>query len=316
MALDPTLGVPLLADRAPATIPTIAPLPCVAPPRHVRILYRGPLSSCNYDCRYCPFAKRHETAAELKRDAAALSRFVEWAARQANPELSILFTPWGEALIRRWYQQALARLSHLPHIRRVAIQTNLSCPLDWLGDCDLSRLALWCTWHPTQITLDEFLGRTGELDTRGVRYSVGVVGLREAFDAIDELRSRLTARVYLWINAYKDEPDYYRSDEIERLTEVDSHFRTNLADHPSRGMHCLAGETSLAVDGEGNMRRCHFVPEVLGNLYEPKWQRVLTLRTCPNDTCSCHIGYVNLPQLGQEAIYGPEILERIPREAR
>ena len=38
--------------------------------RLLRILYRGPLSSCNYGCPYCPFAKHHETAAELKVDRA------------------------------------------------------------------------------------------------------------------------------------------------------------------------------------------------------------------------------------------------------
>jgi biotin synthase-like enzyme len=35
------------------------------------VLYRGPLSSCNYDCHYCPFAKHHETSAELRRDREA-----------------------------------------------------------------------------------------------------------------------------------------------------------------------------------------------------------------------------------------------------
>src|SRR4051812_7290966 len=66
----------------------------------LRILYRGPLSSCNYDCRYCPFAKRHETAAELGRDRGALQRFVAWLSQQFDVRFSILFTPWGEALTR------------------------------------------------------------------------------------------------------------------------------------------------------------------------------------------------------------------------
>jgi MoaA/NifB/PqqE/SkfB family radical SAM enzyme len=299
-----------------ATIPTMSLLAGGDHPRHVRILYRGPLSSCNYDCRYCPFAKRHETAAELKRDEAALARFVDWNVRQTSPKFSILFTPWGEALIRRWYQQALTRLSHLPHIRRVAIQTNLSCQLEWLTDCDLDRLALWCTWHPTQVSLQEFLARTRELDARNVRYSVGVVGLREAFESIDELRSRLPASVYLWINAYKDEPDYYRPPEVERLTAIDPHFRTNLADHPSQNEPCAAGETSITVDGAGDIHRCHFVKEKIGNLYEGDWQRALARRTCPNATCGCYIGYVNLPKLEQEAIYGLGLLERNPREAQ
>ena len=36
------------------------------------ILYRGPLSSCNYGCEYCPFAKHTETQAEHDADRAAL----------------------------------------------------------------------------------------------------------------------------------------------------------------------------------------------------------------------------------------------------
>ena len=66
------------------------------------ILYRGPLSSCNYDCWYCPFAKHHETATELNDDRQKLERFVEWVAkRDDSDQISIFFTPWGEALTRR-----------------------------------------------------------------------------------------------------------------------------------------------------------------------------------------------------------------------
>src|SRR4051812_33954764 len=115
---------------------------------NLSILYRGPLSSCNYGCPYCPFAKHHETRDELAVDSAALARFVGWVRDQqpTGRQISVLFTPWGEALIRRWYQEALAELTHLPHVQKAAIQTNLSCRLDWVGRCDLSKLGLWCTY--------------------------------------------------------------------------------------------------------------------------------------------------------------------------
>src|SRR5215472_10407250 len=96
------------------------------------ILYRGPLSSCNYGCAYCPFAKHIETAAELAEDRRALDRFVGWTAGRTGDSLGVLFTPWGEALIRRWYQGALIRLTNLPNVHKAAIQTNLSCKLDWV----------------------------------------------------------------------------------------------------------------------------------------------------------------------------------------
>ena len=38
------------------------------------ILYRGTLSSCNYDCPYCPFAKRKDSRATLATDARLASR--------------------------------------------------------------------------------------------------------------------------------------------------------------------------------------------------------------------------------------------------
>ena len=278
----------------------------------LNILYRGPLSSCNYECHYCPFAKRHETAADLKRDAADLARFLEWITAERDGEFSILFTPWGEALVRPWYQQALARLSQLPHIRRVAIQTNLSCRLDWLTGCDAAKVNLWCTWHPSQTRLDDFLAQTAELDRRGVAYSVGIVGLREAFAAIRIARAQLPPQVYLWINAFKDEPDYYTADEIEFLESVDPHFRTNLTDHATLGEPCGAGEPAIAIDGAGDIRRCHFVRPVIGNIYEPNWRQALQPRPCPNATCVCHIGYVHLPRLNQRAVYGDGLLARIP----
>jgi MoaA/NifB/PqqE/SkfB family radical SAM enzyme len=276
------------------------------------ILYRGPLSSCNYDCHYCPFAKRQESASELRADRAALERFIAWASAVEDFELSFLFTPWGEALPHSWYQQALIALSRLPHVRRAAIQTNLTCRLEWLDRADVAKLALWCTYHPSQIARADFVARCRELDARGVPYTVGVVGLRESLDEIDSLRDELAPEVYLWINAYKEVPDYYREDDVRRLERIDPAFRYNLQRHASFGLPCDAGERAISVDGAGNIRRCHFVGEILGNLYAPHWRQSLQPRCCPNATCGCYIGYVNLPHLDHDRLFGPGKLERLP----
>jgi hypothetical protein len=279
---------------------------------NLRILYRGPLSSCNYDCHYCPFAKRHESAAELRRDREALARFVAWAAEQTDCRLSILFTPWGEALTRRWYQEAIVQLGRLANVAKVAIQTNLSCSLDWLDDANRDKTALWCTYHPSQTSRDSFLRQCRELLRRGVRFSVGMVGLREAFDEIEALRAELPSSVYLWINAYKDAPDYYSPDEVARLERIDPLFRLNNTRHPSLGLPCAAGETAVSLDGEGNVRRCHFVGRVIGNIYNPDWRAALARRACPNATCGCYIGSMLMPHLEHERLFGDGLLERIP----
>jgi MoaA/NifB/PqqE/SkfB family radical SAM enzyme len=279
---------------------------------NLSILYRGPLSSCNYACGYCPFAKRTETPSELARDRACLDRFVSWVSGRAGDSIGVLFTPWGEALVRRWYQEALAALTQKPHVVKAAVQTNLSCKLDWVDDCDQAKLALWCTFHPGETARDRFLAKCLDLSARGVRFSVGVVGLKEHLAEIAALRSELPADVYLWVNAYKREPDYYTPDMVDDLARIDPLFPLNNQYHSSRGEPCRAGSTAISVDGDGTVRRCHFVKTPIGNLYDADFESCLIERPCPNETCGCHIGYVHLDRLGLYERFGTGVLERVP----
>lgn len=276
------------------------------------ILYRGPLSSCNYGCEYCPFAKHSETAAEHKHDERALERFVSWVSGRASDNISILFTPWGEALIRKRYQQALVRLTNMRHVRKAVIQTNLSCRLNWVDDCDKSKLALWTTFHPTEVPRARFVARCVELERRGVRFSVGVVGLKEHFDETEALRRELPANVYLWINAYKRQPDYYSREDVERFEAVDALFPISNTRHPSLGRACRCGHSVISVYGDGSIQRCHFIQQTIGNIYEDDLSAILRDQPCSNDTCGCHIGYVHLDHLKLYQIYGDGVLERIP----
>jgi MoaA/NifB/PqqE/SkfB family radical SAM enzyme len=279
---------------------------------NLSILYRGPLSSCNYACDYCPFAKRAETTDELAHDRSCLERFVGWVAACTSKTIGVLFTPWGEALVRRWYQDTLISLTRMPNVCKAAIQTNLSCKLDWVEDCDKTKLSLWCTFHPTETTRERFLAKCHDLHTRGVRFSVGVVGLKDHFREIETLRGELPADVYLWVNAYKREPDYYTLEMMEQLTNIDPLFPFNNQHHPSLGESCRAGSKVISVDGDGTVRRCHFIKEPIGNIYIADFEECLFERPCTNDTCGCHIGYVHLNRLGLYETFGQGVLERIP----
>lgn len=278
------------------------------------ILYRGPLASCSYDCAYCPFAKRRDNPAQLTDDRAALERFVDWVRQDDEDQLSILFTPWGEALTRAWYRRALVDLSRLPHVDRVAIQTNLSADLGFVHDADLDALALWCTYHPTQTTRERFLARTRALDAAGVRHSVGIVGLPEHLTEAVGLRGELPPSTYLWVNAASGLA--YTEDEIRAWERVDPLFRMSEATHATGGHRCRTGEDVISVSGDGTVTRCHFVPEAIGNLYDGSFRAALRPRPCPNAVCRCHIGYVHLERLRLGRVYGDGILERVPLAPR
>ncbi|SCL26072.1 STM4011 family radical SAM protein [Micromonospora inyonensis] len=277
---------------------------------NLSILYRGPLASCNYDCPYCPFAKRHDPPELLRADRADLARFTGWVAATDDVRLSVLFTPWGEGLTRSWYREAMVRLSHLDHVERVAIQTNLAARPDWLAEADPARVALWTTYHPGQVTRERFLARCDRLRELGVRFSVGVVGFPEHLAEARALRAALPDEVYFWVNAA--EGHRYDAEQEAAWTALDPLFGYSVRPHLSLGRPCHAGETAVSVRGDGTVRRCHFIAEPIGNLYDGSWRAALAPRACTNAVCDCHIGYVHLKPLGLREVFAGGVLERIP----
>jgi hypothetical protein len=164
--------------------------------------------------------------------------------------------------------------------------------------------------------MKKFLAQCGQLNATGIRYSVGIVGTKEALRFIEPLRAGLPPEVYLWVNALKREPDYYTEREVAFLTGIDPLFPVNNESHASHGHLCKTGNSVFTVDGAGDMRRCHFVKTVLGNIYQEGFEDALLPRACPMATCGCHIGYVHLERLGLEAVFGDGLLERVLPIAR
>ncbi len=279
---------------------------------NVTFLYRGPLQDCNFDCTYCPFAHHRADPSQLQADKRALSRLTDWLESRTKHRFSLFFTPWGEALIWPHYQATLARLSRLSHIQTLAIQTNLSGDLSWLNKANPNRIALWCSYHPGQIPLQDFLSQVRCLRSHNIRFSVGIVGLRSHFQAIRDMRQALDPDIYLWINADKHQKTPYSDEELAFLRRVDPLFDFNRYHYRTRGQACRCGEQVLSLAGDGRLQRCHFIKEALGNIYEPGWANSLAAGPCSRDTCHCHIGYAHLPVLGLERVFGDGLLARIP----
>jgi hypothetical protein len=270
--------------------------------RSLGILWRGPLDSCNYACAYCPFAKRPPARRVLDADRAAVERFVAWARGAAAWRLQILFTPYGEGLIWPWYREAVVTLSHLEHVALVAIQTNASGPMDFLDHADRRRVALWASWHPSEIERPPFAARIAALHSAGARLSVGMVAAPSRIDDAEALRRELPSDVPMWLNAEKPGLRFSPA-ERARLEAIDPDFALELRRHRTRGLACRTGDEVISVDGDGAIRRCHFVDDVLGNLYRDDLGALLGPRPCPRATCDCWIGYAHVPALGVRERY-------------
>jgi MoaA/NifB/PqqE/SkfB family radical SAM enzyme len=145
-----------------------------------------------------------------------------------------------------------------------------------------------------------------------VSFSAGVVGFPQFKQEIAALRQELPDDVYLWINAVKKELPLMNPKDLEFFAAIDPLFPINTHYYPSRDRPCKAGKSVISVDGDGKIRRCHFIREIIGNIYDSNWENALRDRTCTNDTCHCHIGYVHLDYLELDRVFGDKILERIP----
>src|SRR5262245_24640435 len=211
------------------------------------VLFRTRLEWCNYTCHYCPWnatLNRLEGEA-FREDERRLDRVVSRIAELPRA-VELFVTPKAEYLVLPYWRDAVGRLLALPQVERVTVQTNLSFGVAaWLDTVDHRKLALWTTYHPTEVDaagLEALHAKWALLRGRGGPFSVGVGGTRDNLAHAEALRARLPADVYLWVNAYKREPDYYATGELERLRRIDPYFDLNNQHYPSRGQPCTAGQ--------------------------------------------------------------------------
>jgi MoaA/NifB/PqqE/SkfB family radical SAM enzyme len=276
------------------------------------VLYRGSLTSCNYACQYCPFSKRFESKSQLEHNQVSLDRFVNRLGCESSHSWRVLFTPWGEALVREWYRHAIIELTHIAQVESVCAQTNLSADLEWINHCSAEKLALWATYHPTETSRERFLSQVQQVVSRGVRISVGMVGAPDFINEIQEMRHSLPDDVYLWINPQQPRPRPYTEAELALFATVDPHFMLTYRRRYSFGAACRTGEVSFTVNGKGDMRRCHFVDDAIGNFYCDDWETALRPRLCPNRFCDCFLGKSQLKVDEFVPVFGAGLTERLP----
>jgi MoaA/NifB/PqqE/SkfB family radical SAM enzyme len=281
------------------------------------VLFRTRLEWCNYTCWYCPWnaLQQRVPADAFRNDEARLSRIIDRVAELPQP-VELFITPKAEYLVLPYWRRAVGRLLELPQVDRVTVQTNLSFDLaEFLETIDSRKLALWTTYHPSETTPqdEERLHEKWDLLRRqGIPFSVGIVGTRENLPAMQRLRLRLPPEVYLWVNAYQREPNYYTSAELEAIRAIDPYFDLNNQNFPSLGRPCTAGQRAVYLDDEGDLRRCFFVGAVLGNLFRDGWRTLDAPLACPRSGCHCYVGHMHIVELDFRTIYGRDLAVRIP----
>lgn len=278
------------------------------------LYYRNYLRYCNYNCSYCPFAKGRVNDVLIQKEKKYLDKFVNYI-RTSKNKFRLFFAPRGELLIHEIYRQKFIELSHMDNVIEIVIQTNLSSSLNWLELVNKEKIILWTTYHPNQVELDKFFSQILNLVEYNIKFTIGIVGVKDNFENIKRMSRMLNTlklkKPYFWINAYKDEKNYYSKDEIEFLTLNDPLFYINLENHISKNLYCKTGNTVFFVEFNGNIHRCWKDKVKRGNLYKSKLKDISKEEKCIKEQCTCFIGYSNLESLKLDGKYKTSVLGRM-----
>ena len=121
--------------------------------------YLGPLHFCT------PYQVRQRAYRE---------NFILWCSTD--------YSVW-RSMIHAYYQEAMAKLSRLPLVECVGIQSNFSFDVETFmarlqeNNADITKLRLWGTFHPEMTSIEKFRVQCISLKDNGIQFSVGIVGV-------------------------------------------------------------------------------------------------------------------------------------------
>jgi len=245
------------------------------------------------------------------RDRLALERFCQHAPNLGQ-DLSVMFVPSGEALIHSYYWDAMANLCNNKNIRMVGCQTNLSFSVQKfalkIADC-YKKIRLWCSFHPSQVRIDDFVAQCNELQRRGILFCVGAVGDPNNLSSLTDLRKQLPDDIYFWINSSKKRCAEYTPKEINAFISIDPLFSLEITYIQSDSMMCNAGRTSLFVKADGDVYACNLSRVRLGNIYSNNKLNLSNL--CISKECGCYLAYANRTDISALSVFGEDVAFRV-----
>lgn len=303
-----------------------------------QLYYRGYLTACNYACNYCPFAKKNCTEQDLMKDQKGLERFFCYVKEKSfDGQITLLITPYGEAMIHEYYMDALIAFAQLQRVKSISIQTNLSFDIDrFIGKVqksgvEKSKIKFWATFHPTMVSVAAFADNVRMLAAH-FELCVGMVAIRRELEAIGALRELLPEHIYFWINAQAGYKTRYSKNEIETLKKIDPCFENEFPiNRKSKSLplleedigteeknstnvlsSCNAGRSSFLVEVNGAVRACHENRTVLFNIYSKEDKQCRSEFSCQQKNCDCYLAYSNLHEVKMKHFFGDQLAIRIP----
>ena len=167
---------------------------------------------------------------------------------------------------------------------------------------DISKLRLWCTFHPAMTSAESFCRQISLLRDYGISLCVGAVADPSRKDALSRLKALLPEDIYFWLNQMDGRKQPYFPEDRAFFESIDPFFSLEETRFPSTPEKCLAGFSpegvlnNIFIKANGDIYACNLSRECLGNLYKQELLSdipPLGNKKCPK-FCHCFLAYQNL----------------------
>lgn len=210
----------------------------------------------------------------------------------------------GETFINKTVVEGARRLSNHANTMAVNLISNLSFSFPQYEKIfrgfNLDKLALVCSFHPTEIKdVDRWI-ETARLMNEVVDLAIVLVAWPPLMAEMKQSKARLEAEgLEVFVQAFhgwheeKKFPESYSQADRELLGEVfySEHDYAHMVDLKQPGK-CYAGVDYVYIDINGNLSRCGTYKTPMGNLFQD-FQLMKYPTACPGTECWCDTENLN-----------------------
>lgn len=219
-------------------------------------------------------------------------------------EMDVRIGVGGETFINKTVVEGARRLSNHDNTFAVNLISNLSFKYHQYQKIfqgfDLSKLALVCSFHPTEIkNVDTWIDTAVQVN-QDVDLAIVLVAWPPLMESLRANKQRLEDRgLEVFVQAFhgwhdaKKYPEAYEDSDREILRSVfySKHDYDHMVDLKQPGM-CYAGVDYVYIDINGNVSRCGTYKQPIGNIFDE--MRLLSEpAACPGPECWCDTENLN-----------------------
>lgn len=261
---------------------------------------------CNYRCPYCyvPMEKR-----ENKKTMFSQHDWNEWLQALKDNfydrSLEFYFTG-GEPLLVKDCVFLIKKLTELPHVIRIRIDSNLSVVENFLENVDSEKVRFLTAFHPTQISLDNYTAKVKEAQLRNMVEAVNFVASKENLLLLNISPHKLIKdfeNIGIFLNVSKDfhqglskgwdyDPNYKRYIDMLQYP-LDTYYMNFYS--LTKGFLCGGGGRHyISINRHGQVFSCggKIARTVgYGNIFDKTLNLPNNLHICKEDYCPSIISY-------------------------